>query len=184
VRKEDKGENPLVQETVLSKYFVMEKKIHLTPMDDNDLIRCRDIAATSSANDLMQIEKKSYEECVEITNDYWKKRLSKGIHTKNNYLLNITDIGTQTKVGFVWGSVLDEEIHYTFCINHFMVFDDYQGKGYGKASLSQLDKFAASKSCDGLWLSVWVKNQKALTLYEKMGYEGTYMWMKKMIVKK
>ena len=160
-----------------------EIMVSLVPMDDKDYMRCSRIAALDSANDLMQIEKKSHEECVKITEDYWKKRLPKGIHTKDNYLLNITDAATHTKVGFVWGSVLDEGIHHTFCINHFMVFDEFQGKGYGKASLSKLDKFAGSKGCDGLWLSVWVKNQTARALYEKMGYEGTYMWMKKMIVK-
>lgn len=156
-------------------------KVYLTIMDNNDLISCREIAATSSADDLMQIEKKPYEECVEITNDYWCKRLHKGVHTKDHYLLNIMDSGTNTKVGFIWGSVLDEGVHQTFCINHIMVFDEFQGKGYGKASLSELDKFAESKGCDGLWLSVWVNNSTAKSLYEKMGFEGTYLWMQKMI---
>ncbi|MGA2668390.1 MAG: GNAT family N-acetyltransferase [Ignavibacteria bacterium] len=114
-----------------------------------------------------------------MTNDYWKKRLHKGVHTKDHYLLNIMDSATNTNVGFIWGSVLDEGVHQTFCINHIMVFDEFQNKGYGKASLSELDKFAESKGCDGLWLSVWVKNSTAKSLYEKMGFEGTYLWMQK-----
>jgi hypothetical protein len=36
---------------------MQENRTILTPMDENDLIRCREIAATSAANDLMQIEK-------------------------------------------------------------------------------------------------------------------------------
>jgi GNAT superfamily N-acetyltransferase len=47
---------------------------------------------------------------------------------------------------------------------------EYQGKGVGKELIQAIINEARQRGCDGLWLGVWEKNQRAINFYKKCGF--------------
>jgi RimJ/RimL family protein N-acetyltransferase len=99
-------------------------------------------------------------------------------HIKNlansNSLLLILDDGTQAAGFLSAGRGSANRIkHSAYLVTGIQ--KDYRGKGYGQALFKELDEWALSNGITRLELTVMTHNERAVHLYEKMGFkiEGT-----------
>lgn len=61
--------------------------------------------------------------------------------------------------------------HGKLWLDRLLIDEQYQGKGYGQASLSGLlTRLKSEYSCKKIYLSVIKDNQAAISLYEKFGF--------------
>lgn len=59
---------------------------------------------------------------------------------------------------------------------------DYRGKGYGQALFKEIDKWAAKNGVTRLELTVMTHNERAVHLYEKMGFKKEGTLIRSMVV--
>jgi GNAT superfamily N-acetyltransferase len=65
---------------------------------------------------------------------------------------------------------------------HDLVVDaEYRGQGYGKATLHALDEWCMANNIPQQTLEASAKNEKAIALYEAMGFKHDYFYMKKLL---
>lgn len=103
--------------------------------------------------------------------------LKDGIETKNHYLFNVADQNTKENVGILWVMAnVDEDKAFIFDIE---MNKEYQGKGYGKETLKELDDFVRGMGIRHIGLNVFADNTTAKALYDKSGYVVTNMNMVK-----
>src|SRR5699024_6443077 len=84
----------------------------------------------------------------------------------NNEILALKEDNT---VGFIEISKSGKKI----IIDHFLIFDEYKGKGYGKIMTQGLFKFASDNNFNTIELFVNDENENAIKMYEAMGFERT-----------
>ena len=82
-------------------------------------------------------------------------------------------------VGTLW-IYADKKKKQAF-IYHITIFKGYQGKGYGKATLKEIEKILRKQKIDTISLNVFYENQRAYHLYKEMGFETVSMTMKKQL---
>jgi len=63
------------------------------------------------------------------------------------------------------------------CILGIVIFDDWQGKGFGKKICKYMIDYAWKKKFEKIWLTVFENNVAGLNLYKSMGFEieGIFM---------
>lgn len=66
-------------------------------------------------------------------------------------------------------------------IYDFIIYEQYQGRGYGKAAMKKAEIVAKGMGINKIGLHVFGHNKIARGLYEKMGYEITNITMAKSI---
>lgn len=93
-----------------------------------------------------------------------------GIDSNKHELLCI-EITSETElkvIGYLWHSVVIDESS-TF-IYDFYIDDKYRGNGYGKKALQQLELLLAGIGIKQIKLRVAYHNQRALRLYQAVGF--------------
>ena len=75
--------------------------------------------------------------------------------------------GSLEPIGFLEFSLLYEKIE----IDQFYVLPSYRNRGIGKFLLEELNKIAIEKKCNSITLEVNMKNEVALSLYKKLGFQ-------------
>ena len=84
------------------------------------------------------------------------------------YVLRQPDAGT---IGYLWYKLLDDG--ESVFILDFMVFEDYRGQGYGKATLIALEEKLSQSGVTQIKLRVAADNYRAKGLYERLGFNVT-----------
>lgn len=103
--------------------------------------------------------------------------LKDGTETKNHYIFNVVDNETNENVGILWVMAnVEENRAFIFDIE---MYEEHQGKGYGKATLKELDDFVLGMGIRQIGLNVFADNTTAKALYDKSGYVVTNMNMVK-----
>ncbi|WP_088043655.1 N-acetyltransferase [Bacillus sp. EAC] len=99
--------------------------------------------------------------------------------TENHYVYNI--FNDNLKVGVIWLGLVSPSRKEDGYIYDFIIFDEFQGKGYGKKTMIEIDKKAKELGMNRIELHVFGHNKIARLLYEKIGYEITNIIMSKTI---
>jgi ribosomal protein S18 acetylase RimI-like enzyme len=104
--------------------------------------------------------------------------LKEGIYTKDHYVYDVVDALEET-VGVLWVNVKPEEqLAFIYDIE---MRPEHQGKGYGKATLAELERIMKEKGVSKIGLNVFADNPVAIKLYKGSGYGVTNMNMVKEI---
>lgn len=94
--------------------------------------------------------------------------------TKHHYLYTIYD--DEQPVGIIW---LAERANQTGFIYDIHISDQFQGQGYGKKAMNEIENVAKDLGMVKIELHVFAHNQAARSLYKKLGYEETNIRMAK-----
>jgi ribosomal protein S18 acetylase RimI-like enzyme len=116
------------------------------------------------------------EESISKAEEEYKRLLPKGEKTENNFLYTILD--HDKAVGAIWLAQLSEEKGYIYDIN---IVEIYQGLGYGKEAMKQIENVGQKLGMKKIGLHVFGHNKVARGLYEKLGYQTTNVLMEKEI---
>lgn len=121
--------------------------------------------------------KRSLEATLIISQQQINGLLKDGVDTKDHYIYNVVAISSGETVGILWVNVRPED-------NRAFIFDiemdlQQQGKGFGKATLTELEVLMKEMKVKQIGLNVFADNTTAFKLYEKSGYKVTNMNMQK-----
>lgn len=75
------------------------------------------------------------------------------------------------KYGFVFPNDSDETCPGEFYVDCVSVLNEFQGKGVGSSLINAMTERAKSKEISKIGLLVDTSNEKAFTLYQKLGFE-------------
>ena len=59
----------------------------------------------------------------------------------------------------------------TMLLSRLYLLEDFYGLGLGKALFDFNVSFAKENNQTGIWLAVWVENQRAIAFYDKIGFQ-------------
>ncbi|MCP4321031.1 MAG: GNAT family N-acetyltransferase [Alteromonadales bacterium] len=117
---------------------------------------------------------KNYGHSIEVATDLAHQELLRcfpnGIDTEEHDLLCIEVASTNSVkvVGYLWHSIKSSDSS-TF-IYDFYIEDKYRGNGYGKKAITQLESILVSAEVNQIKLRVAYHNQRALALYQEVGF--------------
>lgn len=116
----------------------------------------------------------SEEEAFAKSKEEFNRLLPNKEKTKNHYFFSIYD--RNELIGMVWLNKQGNKHGFIYDIN---IFDTYQGKGYGKQAMNEIELFARRIGIKKLELHVFAHNKVAISLYESLGYNTTNIMMTK-----
>nr|WP_276516646.1 GNAT family N-acetyltransferase [Fictibacillus nanhaiensis] len=114
------------------------------------------------------------QEAIRNAKKEFEKLLPEGQNTENHNLF-IIRVGDK-EVGVIWLATKTDEKGFIYDIT---IWDEYQGKGYGKKTMKEIETFAKENGIKSIGLHVFGQNKVARDLYEKLGYKETNIKMEK-----
>jgi len=118
----------------------------------------------------------SEDEAIDLSRESFERLLPNGEKTENNHLSSI--FHDDILVGMIW---ISQKAPNEVFIYDFVIFEQYQGQGYGKKAMKEAEIIAKQLGMNKIGLNVFGHNKIARGLYEKMGYEITNITMAKTI---
>lgn len=94
--------------------------------------------------------------------------------TENNFLYSI--LNDNHVIGMIWLAQTGSEEGFIYEIS---IDDQFQGRGFGKEAMKRLEEVARNLGMKKIGLHVFGHNQRAIGLYEKLGYIPTNIIMAK-----
>ncbi len=113
-------------------------------------------------------------EAIRNAKKEYEKLLPEGQNTENHNLFMIRD--GDREVGVLWIATRTDEKGFIYDIN---IWEENQGKGYGKKAMQEIEIFAKEIGMKSIGLHVFGPNKVARDLYEKLGYRETSIKMEK-----
>jgi ribosomal protein S18 acetylase RimI-like enzyme len=116
------------------------------------------------------------EESVRKAKEEYGRLLPNGEKTENNFLYSI--VMDEKAIGVIWLARLSEKKGYIYDL---AIEQAYQGFGYGKEAMKQIENVGQKLGINNIGLHVFGHNLVARGLYEKLGYQTTNVLMEKEI---
>ncbi|NOZ50982.1 MAG: GNAT family N-acetyltransferase [Chloroflexi bacterium] len=153
--------------------------VRFVPMTENEFQAYRKNAIEEYAQDHVRAGNWHPAEALEKAEKEFQHLLPDGVASKNQYLYALVDAQTGAKVGRIWFSVNDKAPQPTAFIYDFLIDEHCRRRGYGRQALGVLEEKARELGIDTVSLHVFGRNQAAIALYQKVGYEITNLVMTK-----
>src|SRR5699024_5308942 len=84
-------------------------------------------------------------------------------------------------IGFVWFFIKNNTFPKTIHVNHFVVSEEFRGKGLGKDLWEKVEEFAINNDIEDIELLVSKNNENAVNFYLKSNFEIERFVMKKVL---
>ncbi|WP_379157083.1 GNAT family N-acetyltransferase [Paenibacillus sp. sgz5001063] len=153
--------------------------IRLVQMDETTFQFFMSQSTRDYAEDKIKAGAWDTETAMQLSQDEMNKTLPDGLHTEGAYIFSIVETDSDTQAGYIWFNVIEGRSGREAFIYDFYVFEQYQGKGYGKQTLLALDEEARKLNITKIGLHVFGQNNRAFELYKKMGFLVTDITMSK-----
>ncbi|HEO8418512.1 Uncharacterized N-acetyltransferase YycN [Mycobacteroides abscessus subsp. abscessus] len=114
------------------------------------------------------------EEAISKAEAEYTKLLPQGEKTERNFLYTIQK--DDVAVGVIWLAQKSEKLGFIYDIH---ISEQYQGNGYAKEALKQIEIVGQELGLKKIGLHVFGHNLVARGLYEKVGYKTTNVLMEK-----
>ena len=100
--------------------------------------------------------------------------LPKGYSTENAYFYRVIDmeLPTPAVIGFIWFNLYRRNHKNELFLYDITILDEYQDQGYGTKTMFLLEEEARKLEADLIGLHVFGHNERALHVYQKMGYDA------------
>ena len=152
--------------------------IQLRPMTSDEYPAYCDYFIDDYSREISENYGHSMERAIELANKDLLHSFPNGLETNEHELLCIE---SDTKViGYLWHSIKASD-KSTF-IYDFFIFSNNRNKGYGKQAITALESQLQSAGIEQIKLRVAYRNQRALKLYQEVGFAISGYNMSKKIV--
>lgn len=150
--------------------------IQLRPMTLNEFPAYCDYFIDDYSHEIAKNYGHSMEKAIELAKQDLTECFPNGFETNDHALLCI-EVGAEV-VGYLWHSVKNSD-KSTF-IYDFFVFPDYRNNGYGTLAIAALESQLKPMGIEQIKLRVAYHNQRALKLYQDVGFSiSGYNMLKK-----
>lgn len=153
--------------------------VTLIPMTQDDFAHYTSKSILAYADEKVAAGTWTKEEAPEKAEKEIERLLPDGLDSEHQFLYAITKIENKEKAGWLWYHFNPESRQKEAFIYDFLIFDELQGHGYGKAALQVLDDHALANGIEKISLHVFAHNKRAINLYEKLNFEAKGINMSK-----
>ncbi|MGE7110393.1 GNAT family N-acetyltransferase [Lysinibacillus sp. NPDC047702] len=153
--------------------------ITLKNMNQEEFKQYISFAVEDYAKDKIASGNWSEDEAIDLSKKSFDQLLPKDEKTENNHLFSI--FNNDILVGMIWIAQKGPTKPNEGFIYDFLIFEQYQGQGYAKKAMKEIETIAKELGINKIGLNVFGHNKIARGLYEKMGYEITNITMAKTI---
>jgi GNAT superfamily N-acetyltransferase len=155
--------------------------IHLARMNDESFEAYLKRAIPSYASGKKQAEGLNDADALSLANKSYKNLLPLGKDTPDHHLFEVIENSTSVQVGILWFGIMVAGNARSAYVYDLLIFDDYQGKGYGKQTMRLAEEEARKLGIHRVGLHVFAFNERARGLYTQLGYEITGYHMRKVL---
>lgn len=144
--------------------------ITLRPMRAEEYPAYCDYFIVDYSREIVENYGHSLDVAINLAKQDLQRYFPNGVESKDHSLLCIElDVeGDLTVIGYLWHCI-DANDSSTF-IYDFYIEDAFRGKGYGKAAMTQLETLLSVQNIKQIKLRVAYQNQRALALYQAVGF--------------
>jgi len=103
---------------------------------------------------------------IELTNEQLRKDLEDIL----NYFPTIVVEENNRVVGYLTYKIKEKHTK-KLDVDQLVILEQYRGKGYGKKLMNEIKRIAIEENCDRIELNCWMFNDKALGMYEHIGFD-------------
>lgn len=107
----------------------------------------------------------------------FEKLLPEDLNTINQYLLSV--IYNNVDIGYLWLHIFDVKEEKKCFIYDIKIKDTYRGQGLGTKTMECIEEYFKDKDVESISLHVFGHNKRAVSLYNKIGFETTNYRMEK-----
>lgn len=150
--------------------------ISLEKMNATEFQQYRKFAIRNYADELSKSGDWEQQEVLPMATNEYDSLLPENEKTEDNYLYTIHS--NNQEVGMIWLARRTDDEGFIYDFN---IWEDNQGKGYGKQAMKELEIIAKKIGLKSIGLHVFGHNQIARDLYKKIGYVETNIKMKKIL---
>ncbi|MGL5490526.1 MAG: GNAT family N-acetyltransferase [Shewanella sp.] len=140
--------------------------IKLRPMTASEYPAYCDYFIDDYSREISQNYGHCIDRAIELANQELLHCFPNGLETNKHELLCIES--DSELVGYLWHSINADD-QSTFIYN-FFIFSNRRNNGYGKLALSVLESILTSIGIEQIKLRVAYQNQRALKLYQEVGF--------------
>ncbi len=155
------------------------KQVKFVEMNDKEFKDYLDSEIQSYANDKIKVGNYPPESGLEEARKEFENYLPDGRFTKGQHLFSVIDDCNGEKVGMIWFATNMVEAPNGAFVYDIRIDDEFQGRGYGTATLLLLETKVKEFGKEKILLHVFAHNVGARKLYEKLGYVTTNIMMAK-----
>ncbi|MEZ8814994.1 GNAT family N-acetyltransferase [Vibrio cyclitrophicus] len=152
--------------------------IKLRPMTSSEYPAYCDYFIDDYSREIVENYGHSLDRAIELANQDLLRSFPNSLETNDHALLCV-ESGSEL-VGYLWHSINAAD-KSTF-IYDFFIFPNFRNNGYGKLAISVLESQLKSVGIEQIKLRVAYQNQRALKLYQEIGFAISGYNMSKKIV--
>lgn len=153
--------------------------VQLVPMTKAEYRTFRDRSVREYAEEKVAAGTWKPEDAPALSEAAFRRFLPDDLDTEGAYLFSVQENDRRAPVGHLWFNVMEQEKGPVAFILDILVYDEFQGKGYGRAAMTALEEKVRELGLNTIGLHVFGHNQRAYRLYQKMGYTVTDIQMSK-----
>ena len=110
------------------------------------------------------------DKALQLTNEEFNTLLPNGLKSENQYLNTIINDENE-HIGIMWFSTESNHGENEAFLYDIEINKEYRGKGYGHESMKLLESKVKELNLDSIGLHVFLHNEIAYSLYNKIGYQ-------------
>lgn len=151
--------------------------VQLIPMTKSEYQAFRSRSVREYAEEKVVAGTWKTEDAPALAEAVFRRFLPDDQETAGAYLFSVKESEGLTPVGHLWFNVMEQEKGPIAFILDILIYEEFQGKGYGQATMTALEEKVRELGLNTIGLHVFGHNQRAYRLYQKMGYAVTDMQM-------
>ncbi len=153
--------------------------LYLRPMDEIEYQQFLDYAITNYAEEKVQAGNYAPTDTMALSTQEYQELLPDGVKTKDNFLLMIAEQALDQPVGFAWLTIQQTgSLRYLTLVN-ILIYEAFRSQGYGTQALQLIEEKGRVLGLERIILHAFGHNQRARSLYERLGYRTTNVHMAK-----
>ncbi|WP_436956788.1 GNAT family N-acetyltransferase [Staphylococcus sp. AS1337] len=117
------------------------------------------------------------ENSIERARAEFEKLLPEVLNTSNQYLLSV--VYNNEDIGYLWLHIFDVKEENKCFIYDIHIKNTFRGQGLGTKTMKRIEEYCKDKDVETIGLHVFGHNKRAVSLYNKMGFETTNYRMEK-----
>ncbi len=153
--------------------------LELIPMNTEQFMQFREQSMRDFAAEKVAAGEWAESDALQQAIQSFANYLPQGLETKGAFIYNVHDVQSHEDVGYLWVQVNDTPRGKFAFIYDILIREQHQSKGYGTQTMIALEQAMKKQGVQRIDLHVFGHNDRALHVYQKVGYQITDYHMSK-----
>lgn len=154
--------------------------LRLVPMTDEEFLFWSTRSLSNYRDDKIKANSYTFDEAEKIAQESFKKLLPEGKSSPDQYLFTIRN-GSEI-CGYLWYAMIGASDNRKAFLYDIIIEESVRGKGIGRMAMRLLEAQALHTGAKSICLHVFGGNERAIRLYQSLGYGITDLSMEKGLI--